>query len=101
MQPIHRTHTGEIITGARLQAALDRVAQDWEELAHAIRKEDAYAPHVTDAQKEANLQGMLQSAAAIRTGSNRSFTIWQRVNTVLTGECVALLPVTDTNQPKA
>lgn len=57
-----RTHTGEIVTGDRLQAALSKVADDWRNLARAIRKEDRYAPHVTDATKEQAMLDMLSRA---------------------------------------
>lgn len=86
-----RTHTGEIVTGDRLVAALSKVADDWEEMARAIRKEDRYASHVTEDVKDARLAKDLETANRVRAGNVSSFTIWQRVNTVLTGECVALL----------
>jgi hypothetical protein len=86
-----RTHTGEIVTGDRLTAALAKVADDWAALAHAIRKDDAYADHVDAATKDKNLADGLAHSARIRDGEVRSFTIWQRVNEELTGECVALL----------
>jgi hypothetical protein len=85
------THTGEIVSGERLQDAINNVANDWANLAYAIRKENAYAPHVTEKQKEDALNKMLTSAEEIRQGNINSFTIWQRVNNYLTGECVALL----------
>lgn len=86
-----RTHTGEIVTGERLQAALNTVADDWACMAHAIRKEDAYADHVTEAQKETYLARDLEFAELIRNGQTYGFTTWQRINTELTGQCVALL----------
>lgn len=86
-----RTHTGEIVDGERLAAAYAQVAEDWRILAHAIRKADNYASHVTEDVKEKALQEMLQRADEIEAGDIRSFTIWQRVDTELTGECVALL----------
>ena len=73
-------------------AACKKVASDWRDLAHAIRKDDAYASHVTEDRKEADLQAMLLDADTIESGEVKSFTIWQRVNTELTGECVAFLP---------
>lgn len=85
-----RTHTGEIITGERLQEALRQVAEDWRELAYAIRREDAYAPHVAETTKDTAMRDMLARANEIEAGKVDSFTIWQRVNTKLTGECVAL-----------
>lgn len=33
-----------------------------------------------------------ESAQRIREGKETGFWLWQRINTVLTGECVALLP---------
>lgn len=86
-----RTHTGEIITGERLTAALNTVANDWADNAHAIRAEDAYADHVTEAAKEHYLAEGLAFAEEIRRGETTGFTTWQRINTALTGECVALL----------
>jgi len=86
-----RTHTGELVTGPRLTAALASVASDWAGMAHAIRQEDAYASHVTEADKDSYLAADLAMAERIRNGEVKSFTIWQRVDTALTGECVALL----------
>lgn len=86
-----RTHTGEIVTGERLQAALNTVADDWAAMAHAIRKEDAYAPHVAEAAKDEYLAKGLAFAETIRRGETTGFTTWQRINSALTGECVALL----------
>ena len=86
------THTGEIVTGQPLQDALDKVASDWEELAKSVRKEDDYASHVSEFTKDDILRIQLVRAESIRNGEIRSFAIWQRVNTYLTGDCVALLP---------
>jgi len=47
-----RTHTGETVTGARLQAARGQAANDGRELGRAIREENAYADHVTEAEKK-------------------------------------------------
>lgn len=85
-----RTHTGEIISGERLQRAINKVADDWAELSRAIRREDCYAEHVTTAKKDEYLAEGLARAESIRAGDIQSFTIWQRVNAELTGECVAL-----------
>lgn len=86
-----RTHAGEIVEGERLNAALAKVSDDWRQLGFDIANEDAYAPHVTQAEKDANLKSTLEEADAIQAGKVQSFTIWQRVNEALTGECVALL----------
>ena len=86
------THAGETVSGPKLVAALNNVADDWERLALAIKNENAYAEHVTDEQKETAFREMLECAKGIREGQINSFTIWQRVNAALTGQCVALLP---------
>lgn len=87
-----RTHTGEIVTGDRLAAALNAVADDWAENARAIRIEDAYASHVTEDAKDGYLAKGLEFAEQIRRGETTGFTTWQRINQALTGECVGLLP---------
>lgn len=74
-----------------MQNALNKVADDWERAAYEIRKEDAYAEHVTEDEKDQYLQEMINQAEEIRNGKVKSFTIWQRVNYELTGECVAFL----------
>lgn len=91
MTDTFRTHTGELVTGQRLAEALASVASDWADMARAIRQEDAYASHVTEADKDSYLADDLALAERIRDGEVKSFTIWQRVNAALTGECVALL----------
>jgi hypothetical protein len=86
------THTGEIVTGQRLQDALNIVADKQIEISKGIRKQDLYADHVTEETKDLNLQRGIELAEKIRNGVFDNFTIWQRINTELTGECVALLP---------
>lgn len=85
-----RTHTGEIVSGERLAAALASVADDWADMERAIRREGHYASHVTEAEKDAALAKGLAFAEQIRKGETTGFTTWQRINTKLTGECVAL-----------
>ena len=87
-----RTHSGDIVTGEKLQAACEAVAQWYEENARAVRKEDAYASHVTEARKEQALLDKYAWAEKVRQRKNlHNFSVWQRVNAELTGECVALL----------
>jgi hypothetical protein len=88
----HLTHTGEIVSGRRLQDARDEVSDYWVDLSYAIRKEDLYASHVSEEKKEDILLKSIDFAENIRTGKIYSFTVWQRINNVLTGECIALLP---------
>lgn len=85
-----RTHTGEIVEGERLISALAKVAADKRENAHALRAEDPYAAHVTEARKDEALREDLALADRIEAGEVKSFATWQRVNEALTGECVAL-----------
>ena len=90
-----RTSLNEIVTGEKLQAALDVVADDWESLAYRIRESDDYASHVTNEQKDANLTTRIAQAESIRRGQNlHQFWIWQRINAQLTGQCVSFLPKT-------
>lgn len=86
-----RTHTGEVVTGERLASALNAVADWYAENARAIRREDAYASHVTEETKERSLTEGLAFAEQVRRGEVGGFSVWQRINTHLTGECVALL----------
>ncbi len=85
------THIGEIIVGDKLQKALNKVGDDWEQLGYNIREENYYAPHVSEETKEANLQCHIIRASEIRRGEIKSLTIWQRVNKELTGLCIPLL----------
>lgn len=80
-------------TPEELQAARETVADWWANNARAIRSNDAYASHVTEKQKDEILARSLETAEQCRRGElDHNFTFWQRINTELTGECVALLP---------
>jgi len=85
------THMGETVTGDRLNSAINQVADDMVRMYKGIRN-GYYAPHVTEAQKDYILLKDLLYVDQIRAGEGlNNFTIWQRINNVLTGECVALL----------
>jgi hypothetical protein len=84
-----RTHTGEIVDGA---AACRQVATDLTVLAFLIHEENAYASHVTEEVKVALFLDRLERAQKVWDGTVDNFTVWQRVNQVLTGECVPFLP---------
>ena len=86
-----RTHTGDIVEGAKLRRALNRVAKFYRENAQAIYDEDCYASHVTQQTKDEILARDLAAAEEIKKGRVDSFAVAQRLNTELTGECVALL----------
>ena len=88
-----KLHTGKILTETELANALAIVANDLRKLAYAIKAENAYASHITEAEKEQFLDNDLAYANEVEKGlHNDNFTIWQRVDTLLTGECVAFLP---------
>lgn len=88
-----RTHTGELVTGERLALAANAVADWLAENARAIRREDAYAAHIPESVKSRALEKQLAQAERIRAGIEPiGFWLWQRINTELTGECIAFLP---------
>lgn len=86
-----RTHTGEIVTGTRLFDAINTTADFFTANAHGIFEEDLYADHVTNKQKAEYLKEALSRADKVRGGCIDNLAVWQRINTELTGECVALL----------
>jgi hypothetical protein len=88
-----KTHTGQVIEGQELQEALNKVSNEQEQLAYAIKAENAYADHVTEQMKLDALNRGLKLATEIKQGKhNHAFWCWQRINQVLTGECVGFLP---------
>lgn len=89
-----KTHTGEIITGARLQEARKAATQPNLDYIEAIDNGTAgFASHVTIAQIQEIRAGEVEQIRKIRAGeSDHNFTVWQRMNTFLTGKTVALLP---------
>ena len=52
---------------------------------------DDYADHVHENTKIDNFLKEIQSAIEIKNGRIDNFTVSQRINTILTGECVPLL----------
>jgi len=88
-----RTHKDETITGETLKKAQQSVADWYRNNAYGIRAEDLYASHVTEETKEKRLQEQLAQAERIRSGTEpMGFWLWQRLNTEITGECIAFLP---------
>lgn len=60
---------------------------------HAFDTNYGFASHVTYADKVKYVIKERQYAREIEAGlHDNNFTIWQRMNYFLTGECVALLP---------
>lgn len=90
---IFRTHKREVVSGELLNSALNKVADDMILLAEAIREEDAYASHISEQEKDQYMADDIEHAERVRLGEGlNNFTIWQRVNEVLTNECVSFLP---------
>ena len=85
-------HKKQKVSTSDLNKARNHVA-DWKiENAKGCRKQDLYAPHVTEEKKDYLLKKGLAYAEEIREGlHDGNFTIWQRMNYFLTGECVALM----------
>jgi len=81
---------GRVVSGQKLVQALNAVADEYEKLAFDIRKEDAYASHVTESQKDEALAKSLDHADQVRRGESVGFTTAQRLNMYLTGDCIAL-----------
>lgn len=87
-----KTHKGELVSDTMLTEARRAVAEDWRTMAYDIRVENAYASHITEEQKIQFYQDELRYADEIERGEHDSnFTIWQRLNTYITGECIAFL----------
>jgi hypothetical protein len=88
-----KLHTGRILTESELKEALAKVANEYRETAHIMRTSNYYADHITESDKERFLVELLKKADEIEKGlHNRNFTIWQKVDYMLTGESVPFLP---------
>lgn len=83
-----------LMKGAVVRDAFQKVSDDAIELAKEIRYCGDYPDHVSEEEKDATLEASIRRAAEIRAGVIDNFTVWQRVNDILTGECVAFLPLT-------
>ena len=60
---------------------------------HAFNDDFGFASHVTHDDKVKYVERHLNLAKEIEEGNqDHNFTVWQRMNEFLTGECVALLP---------
>jgi hypothetical protein len=88
-----KLHTGKILTESELKEALATVANEYRETAHIMRTSSYYADHITESDKERFLVESLKNADEIEQGlHNRNFTIWQKVDYLLTGESIPFLP---------
>ena len=74
-------------------SAIKKVADDCRKNAKAILDENHYASHVSQEVKNENYQAAMKHADEIESGNaKKTLWLWQRLNTELTGVCVALLP---------
>lgn len=92
MRYTHTDHLGVIHEGQKAKDAFLKVAADLDELALTIVKENEFAAHVTAEQKASFLKKNQKEADQVRHGKVENFSVWQRINTELTGEEIALLP---------
>lgn len=81
-----------IMKGKKVRDAFQKVSDDQIDLAKRIRNCGGYAAHVIEEEKDAIMKESIRRAVQIQVGTITNFTIWQRVNDVLTGECIAFLP---------
>lgn len=80
-------------TKEQIQEARDTIADNHATLSKKIRKQDRYASHVTEEQKEDYLSASLVTAERIRKGlHDNDFWCWQSIVFELTGKSPALLP---------
>lgn len=84
-----KDHTGTTHKGESLNAALHAVAEELRAMYYAIKEEDLYADHVTEAYKAQALKDGLDHVAHVESGIIETFTDCQRLNTKLTGKCIA------------
>lgn len=87
------THTGKIIEGDELKHYLAIVANGLRANANAIHVKDNYAAHITKEQKEQYLKQRLNYANEVENGQHpNSFAIWQKLDYIIEGSNVALIP---------
>lgn len=87
------THLGKKITGKRLENARLHASKVEDRYAKSILEgKIEFASHVTRLAQIEIANKESKYAEEIREGRHDSnFTIWQRMDTFLTGECIALL----------
>lgn len=86
------THTGVVVTGGKLQAALDHVAAWYRGNAVDTYLSDDYGSGVSESIKRQRFIQQWDGAEQISQGFGcHSFTIRQRLDSFLTGETVSFL----------
>ena len=75
-----------------LNQSREKTADFFLENAKQIRKENPYAAHVTELEKEIDYEKRVQLSEEIREGKHDgNFTVAQRIHFYMTGECVPFL----------
>jgi len=70
-----------------VQKARSEVVEDWKQIVRKIRKDDDYAKHITETEKNELLKKGLKFAGEIACGAHdANFTVWQRIIFKLSGE---------------
>ena len=92
-----KTHKGEVVSGAKLKKAINEVCDDCIARSHAIRKDDAYASHITTEEKNKILADNVSRFEGIRSqalsGELRYLPWFLRdLDCKLTGESLPILP---------
>ena len=91
-----KTHNGKKIIGQQLINARTHAAKGNDNYAKAIMTNKmSFPPHVTREKQIEIADHQLAYAKEIRAGKHDSnFTIWQRMDTFITGKCIGFLPKT-------
>lgn len=85
-----KTHLGKEVTAQELQNAREHVADEIVANAKVMRHSDHYADHITEDQKANFLNEDLLRSHEVAAGKHdHAFWCWQRMNTFITGKCVA------------
>lgn len=83
---------GEILQGEELEKVLKIVSEELKKTAYEIFESDDWASHITEEYKKNYLKLELIYANEVELGyHNINFTIWQKINSICTGESVPLL----------
>lgn len=84
---------GKVIKNQRvLRKAYKQLATQIRERAWSIYHTAPYAEHVTEMTKTRILGETLGYADEVEAGEHFGFSVWQEINYIITGECVALYP---------
>lgn len=81
-------------TQDQLQAARNYAAEgSWCCMENALNDDNYFASHITWSEKQKYARRERRWAMEVEAGlRDHNFSVWQRMNYYLTGECIALLP---------